>query len=363
MDSGIFSQYTNQDSDGSVWDRFLESKGKVIVESTGSQEDFEKARSDYCEQIENYGSCILLAVFRGKMSEGVSFNDDYARGVICVGIPYPSAFDKSVEAKRSYNDEQRKLCNRTDLQPGMDWYKQQAFRAVSQALGRCIRHIGDYGVVVLMDSRYCDDGAPMAGVCRAHSGLPKWMRHHIRNSVNSNYSRLSNAVLGGWSGLAREMAHFFNQAPNYTMGIMSTEREKLKKAQDRARDVKSQSKSVEKQIERNPLSSEVLVPMKNSGNNDMSTIEMHSPVSDQTRSLPEPAITNSTDTANSPFKSPRPMFSQEDQLCIICMEKPRNLVLLPCSHLCLCKFCFSANSISECPMCRRKVDNSLPIFT
>ena len=32
-------------------------------------------------------SCILLAVFRGKMSEGVSFNDDNTRGVICVGHP------------------------------------------------------------------------------------------------------------------------------------------------------------------------------------------------------------------------------------------------------------------------------------
>jgi hypothetical protein len=69
-----------------IWQRFLRSKGKVIVEPTGSQEKFEAARDEYKETIKETGSCILLAVFRGKMSEGISFNDDNARGVICVGI-------------------------------------------------------------------------------------------------------------------------------------------------------------------------------------------------------------------------------------------------------------------------------------
>jgi hypothetical protein len=32
---------------------------------------------------------LWLAVFRGKVSEGIDFADDDARGVITVGIPYP----------------------------------------------------------------------------------------------------------------------------------------------------------------------------------------------------------------------------------------------------------------------------------
>ena len=56
------------------------------MEPTGSQDLFEAARDDYAETIKATGSCILLAVFRGKMSEGISFNDDNARGVICVGL-------------------------------------------------------------------------------------------------------------------------------------------------------------------------------------------------------------------------------------------------------------------------------------
>lgn len=68
-----------------TWERLLQSKGKVIVEPTGSQADFEAARKEYKQKIEEDGNCVLLAVFRGKMSEGISFNDDFARCVsFCV---------------------------------------------------------------------------------------------------------------------------------------------------------------------------------------------------------------------------------------------------------------------------------------
>lgn len=37
---------------------------------------------------------------------------------------------------------------------GEQWYFQQAGRAVNQAIGRVIRHISDYGLVVLVDQRF-----------------------------------------------------------------------------------------------------------------------------------------------------------------------------------------------------------------
>ncbi len=69
------------------------------------------------------------------MSEGVSFNDDYARAVICVGVPFPNSYDRTISAKMAYNDEQRKLCKR-ELLGGNSWYSQQAYRALAQAIGR-----------------------------------------------------------------------------------------------------------------------------------------------------------------------------------------------------------------------------------
>uniref|UniRef100_A0A7S2L9Q4 ATP-dependent helicase C-terminal domain-containing protein n=1 Tax=Leptocylindrus danicus TaxID=163516 RepID=A0A7S2L9Q4_9STRA len=222
-----------------IWDRLTESKTRVILEpNSGGQEMFEEKRNEYVQRIKGRGSCVLLAVFRGKMSEGVSFNDDNARGVICVGLPYPNARDRSVEAKRAYNDEQRRLRGRTNLLPGMEWYSQQAYRALAQALGRCIRHAADYGAVIMMDSRHCDTGgARVNGVSPAHRNLPKWMRHHMRNLVSSsgyaNYQG-TNVVCGGWPGLATEMARFFAEAPIHAASVLAKQQDSLKAAKERA---------------------------------------------------------------------------------------------------------------------------------
>ena len=228
------------DSGDSVWDRFLSNKGRVIVEPPGSQAKFEEARDDYADTIRTTGNCILLAVFRGKMSEGISFNDDNARAVICVGIPYPQIKSTAIKAKIDFNTEQRRFNRRTDLLPGNEWYSQQAYRAIAQALGRCIRHAADYGSVILMDSRHCDDGAPATdGICSAHRQLPKWMRRHVRNlSKRKSGDAYGKSIAGSWDGLQREMEAFFERAPSHSRLVLEQQTESLKLAQERGSRVK-----------------------------------------------------------------------------------------------------------------------------
>lgn len=223
-------------SSSDVWERLIDSKGKVIVEPSGSQQKFEEARDDYAETIRTTGSCILLAVFRGKMSEGISFNDENARAVICVGIPYPQIKSTAIKAKMDFNNEQRRFNGRNDLLPGNEWYSQQAYRAIAQALGRCIRHAADYGSVILMDSRHCDDGAPVDGICNAHRQLPKWMRHHVRNlSRREHGDGYGRSIAGSWQGLRREMARFFQQAPIRSRQVLEEQEESLQRALARDR--------------------------------------------------------------------------------------------------------------------------------
>jgi len=223
----------NNDKGSNVWLRLLASKGKVIIEPTGgSQNSFEEARDEYAETIKRTGKCILFAVFRGKMSEGISFNDANARGVICIGIPFPNSFDRAITAKKKYNDEQRTINKKHDILPGDQWYMQQAYRAIAQALGRCIRHSADYGTIILMDSRHCDDGSPMDGVCPAHRNLPKWMRHHVRNlSKRQGGDPDYKSIPGGWPGLKLEMTRFFQQAPIHAKAVLTKQNEDLEKAQ------------------------------------------------------------------------------------------------------------------------------------
>ncbi|KAK9302351.1 hypothetical protein QLX08_005611 [Tetragonisca angustula] len=116
------------------------------------------------KQTRNVTGALLLAVFRGKVAEGIDFKDDEARCVVTVGIPYPVRNDPMVEMKMAYNDKKVK----NGLLRGSDWYSTQAFRALNQALGRCLRHIHDWGALLLIDERFLQD--------ENKENLPKWVK-------------------------------------------------------------------------------------------------------------------------------------------------------------------------------------------
>ncbi|XP_030528633.2 Fanconi anemia group J protein homolog isoform X2 [Rhodamnia argentea] len=107
----------------------------------------------------------FLAVCRGKVSEGIDFTDDNARAVIIVGIPFPNVNDTQVALKKKYNDTYK---SSKDLQSGSEWYCQQAFRALNQAAGRCIRHVLDYGAIIFLDERYREE--------RNRAYISKWLK-------------------------------------------------------------------------------------------------------------------------------------------------------------------------------------------
>ena len=55
----------------------------------------------------------------------------------------------------------------------------------------------------------------------------------------------------------------------------------------------------------------------------------------------------------------------EDHLCVICLMAEKNVVLLPCRHLCVCSACASGDSSSMlllCPMCRGEVKDKMQVF-
>lgn len=56
-----------------------------------------------------------------------------------------------IEQKRLYND---KYSASRGLLPGNRWYETQAYRALNQSLGRCLRHKDDWGALILIDDRF-----------------------------------------------------------------------------------------------------------------------------------------------------------------------------------------------------------------
>ncbi|KAK2850793.1 hypothetical protein Q5P01_007069 [Channa striata] len=160
-----------------------------------------KGKGTFNEVIEGYYSKVndpaskggsFFAVCRGKASEGLDFADTFGRGVIITGLPFPPKMDPRVILKMQFLDE---MCRRKA--PGMkylsgqEWYKQQAFRAVNQAIGRVIRHKEDFGAIFLCDQRFKGTDA--------RAQLPSWVRPYVR-------------LYDGFGNVVRDVSQFFRVA-------------------------------------------------------------------------------------------------------------------------------------------------------
>jgi regulator of telomere elongation helicase 1 len=135
------------------------------------RDNFDDVLKKYNSKIKMNEPSIFLCVYRGRASEGMDFKDSSARAVIAVGIPFPSYKDLEVECKREYNDKFKSV-------KGREWYETQAYRAINQAIGRCIRHKSDWGAVFLLDVRYQTK--------RVVDGLPRWVKENYKSY--SSYS-------------------------------------------------------------------------------------------------------------------------------------------------------------------------------
>ena len=160
---------------------------------------------------------LFMAVCRGKVSEGMDFADNNARAVICVGIPFPNVKDTLVDLKKKYNDQQR-IQKKSGVLSGGEWYEIQAFRALNQALGRCIRHRDDWGAILMVDDRFLRNS-------RYVGGLSKWVRGRV-----AHHERCK-PMLASLARFAQDMKHF------------SEEREEVKAAEAEDREKRKKEKA------------------------------------------------------------------------------------------------------------------------
>ena len=152
----------------------LEAHKRVVAEERGA-DTLAPTLETFREAVASGAGALFLAVYRGKVSEGLDFKDENARAVFCVGIPFPSLGDVKVKLKREYNSTA--YARSSGMLPGGDWYQHQAFRAYNQALGRCVRHQHDYAAIFMVDARFCrsEEAARNRGM------VSKWMRHLVQH--------------------------------------------------------------------------------------------------------------------------------------------------------------------------------------
>ncbi|KAJ1957741.1 hypothetical protein GGI12_004939 [Dipsacomyces acuminosporus] len=163
-------------------------KDIYIEPQRGTKKEFEKLLKEYRETLVKRREtsspaprgAIMFAVYRGKVSEGIDFTDYFCRTVINIGIPYPAFKDVKVILKREYNDtysqsppkSSTSLDCKSEIVNGNVWYDIQAFRAINQALGRCLRHRMDWGAIIMLESRFTHSWNVVK--------LSKWVRNYMR---------------------------------------------------------------------------------------------------------------------------------------------------------------------------------------
>jgi DNA excision repair protein ERCC-2 len=91
---------------------------------------------------------VLVTYLWGTLSEGVDFRDKRGRTVIVVGVGYPALNDRIKAVESAYD---------TIFGCGEGWefaVQVPTIRKVRQAMGRVVRSPEDFGVRILLDSRY-----------------------------------------------------------------------------------------------------------------------------------------------------------------------------------------------------------------
>lgn len=190
-----------------------------IFQDSNNSKKFENEFMSY-KAASKHGLCVFLCVFRGKASEGVDFRDHESRAVVIIGLPYPNMMDKKVICKKNYNN---KYLEKT----GSFWYDCQMYKAVNQAIGRCIRHRKDWGSLFLLDIRYKQ--------CRMINSLSPWAMKFLKktdsfemieNDFKDFIAANNNAATSGIQVAVEETKRKENTSQGNSLVFQSVKRQK-----------------------------------------------------------------------------------------------------------------------------------------
>ncbi|VDP84313.1 unnamed protein product [Echinostoma caproni] len=127
-----------------LWDQLSRSK-RVFREPRNSVDVPHRFTINQAVTSSNSVGALLICVIGGKLSEGINFNDELARAVIVIGMPYPNPNSPLLREKMAYLD--RQFGSRPH-------YEALCMRAINQAIGRAVRHSKDYAAIFLVDRRF-----------------------------------------------------------------------------------------------------------------------------------------------------------------------------------------------------------------
>ncbi|PHH81122.1 hypothetical protein CDD80_2107 [Ophiocordyceps camponoti-rufipedis] len=133
-------------------------KYKLILVETPDAQETSLALETYRTACCNGRGAVLLCVARGKVSEGIDFDHQYGRTVLCIGVPFQYTESRILKARLEFLRETYRIREN-------DFLSFDAMRHAAQCLGRVLRGKDDYGIMVLADRRFQ----------KKRAQLPKWI--------------------------------------------------------------------------------------------------------------------------------------------------------------------------------------------
>jgi DNA excision repair protein ERCC-2 len=137
-------------------------KHKLILVETPDAQETSLALETYRTACCNGRGAVLLCVARGKVSEGIDFDHQYGRTVLCIGVPFQYTESRILKARLEFLRETYRIREN-------DFLSFDAMRHAAQCLGRVLRGKDDYGLMVLADRRFQ----------KKRIQLPKWINQAL----------------------------------------------------------------------------------------------------------------------------------------------------------------------------------------
>ncbi|CAM6082063.1 unnamed protein product [Calypogeia fissa] len=110
---------------------------------------------------------VFFSVARGKVAEGIDFDQHYGRLVIMYGVPFQYTLSRILRARLEYLRETFQIKEN-------DFLTFDAVRQAAQCVGRVIRSKADYGMMIFADKRYNRHDK--------RSKLPAWILSHLQDA-------------------------------------------------------------------------------------------------------------------------------------------------------------------------------------
>jgi len=164
----FFTSYSYMEQIVSMWNEMGLLEGvlanKLIFVETTDAVESSLALQNYKKACDSGRGAVLLSVARGKVSEGIDFDNHYGRCVILYGIPFVYTESRILKARLEYMRDKYQVKEK-------DFLSFDAMRTAAQCIGRVIRGKSDYGIMVFADKRY--------NRAEKRTKLPQWVQSFI----------------------------------------------------------------------------------------------------------------------------------------------------------------------------------------